>query len=203
MKRSTGNTLRIIGGECRGRKLTFPDNPQLRPTPDRVRETLFNWLQNDIYGACCLDLFAGSGALGLEALSRGAKECVFVETHAPTCKQLKQNLHILKKDNYQIACMDALTFLKQTQASFDIVFIDPPFANNLWQPALNLLLNQKLLAPNGKLYLESHSKTVLNLPEQWQILRDKKAGDVHYQLISLGPVNTHSKSALKPQNRPG
>ena len=178
------NTLRIIGGEWRSRKLAFPVNPQLRPTPDRIRETLFNWLQDDLYGARCLDLFAGSGALGLEALSRGAAECVFVESHRPTLNQLKHNLDILKTKKYQLVNTDALTYLSQSTSAFDIIFLDPPFDAKLYEPTFNLLLKHNTLTSKSKIYVESSNQQAApSLPAQWQILRDKKSGDVRYQLI--------------------
>ena len=189
------NTLRIIGGEWRSRKLTFPANEQLRPTPDRVRETLFNWLQNDIYGARCLDLFAGSGALGLEALSRGAAHCTFIETHAATRKQLEENLSVLKTDKGLVINSDALRYLQQSTDSFDIIFLDPPFNANLWLPTLELITEKKLLAPRGKIYIETPSQQpALALATHWDVLREKKAGDVRYQLIT--PL--HSESTTQP-----
>ena len=179
------NTLRVIGGEWRSRKLTFPANEQLRPTPDRVRETLFNWLQNDIYGTRCLDLFAGSGALGLEALSRGAAHCVFIETHNATRRQLEENLSVLKTNKGQVINNDALRYLQQSTDNFDIIFLDPPFAANLWLPALELIMKKKLLAPRGKIYIETPSQQpALDLATNWDVLREKTAGDVRYQLIT-------------------
>lgn len=179
------NTLRIIGGEWRSRKLAFPDNPQLRPTPDRVRETLFNWLQNDIYQARCLDLFAGSGALGFEALSRGAAHCVFVESHGPSLQKIKENIQLLKTDKASVSGMDALGYLKETTEKFDLVFLDPPFDSNLWLPVLDMMNQRQLLNARARVYVESPAKqTHLALSDPWQILRDKTAGDVRYQLIS-------------------
>jgi len=185
MKKQAKNSLRIIGGEWRSRKLGFPDNPLLRPTPDRVRETLFNWLQNDIHNAHCLDLFAGSGALGLEALSRGASECCFVETDNTTLQQLKENLALLKCDKGTLHNLDGLSYLGKITTPFDIVFLDPPFDHNLWLTSLDLLLSRQLLASNAKVYIESPShNTNINLGNAWKILREKTAGDVRYQLIT-------------------
>ena len=179
------NTLRIIGGEWRSRKLAFPDIPQLRPTPDRVRETLFNWLQNDVHSSRCLDLFAGSGALGLEALSRGAKHCTFVETDNTNIKQLNDNLSLLKCEKATVVPGDGISYLKKANTPFDLVFLDPPFDANLWQNCLDLLRLGSLLTPNAKVYLESASKQALELDAYWKVLKEKKAGDVRYQLIEL------------------
>ncbi len=186
MKPSRPNSLRIIGGQWRSRKLVFPNNPQLRPTSDRVRETLFNWLQNDIHGSRCLDLFAGSGALGLEALSRGASHCTFVETHKQTLQQLKRNLTLLNSEQAATIQMDGISYLQKNTTPFDIVFIDPPFSLNLWQPCLDLLSNSQFLSDHAKIYIESPSKlSSLNLAPHWDIHREKTAGDVTYRLVSL------------------
>ena len=125
------NSVRIIGGGWRGRRITFPDVPGLRPTPDRVRETLFNWLQHDIAGARCLDLFAGSGALGLEALSRGAKELVFVEQSVAASRALQEQLARLGAERRsQVVEMGAARYLRGAAPAFDIVFLDPPFGRD-------------------------------------------------------------------------
>ncbi len=186
MKSSKSNSLRIIGGQWRSRKLVFPNNPQLRPTSDRVRETLFNWLQNDIHGARCLDLFAGSGALGLEALSRGASHCTFVETHKQTLQQLRHNLTLLNSEQATTLHMDGISYLQKNTIPFDIVFIDPPFSLNLWQPCLNLLSTPQSLSRNAKIYIESPGRqSPLHLDSNWKVHREKTAGDVNYRLISL------------------
>lgn len=179
------NTLRIIGGEWRSRKLAFPDNPKIRPTPDRVRETLFNWLQNDVHGSRCLDLFAGSGALGLEALSRGAIHCTFIENDTASVNQLKDNLSILKCNKADVIFSDTISYLENTNTPYDLVFLDPPFDANLWQNCLDYLRQNHLLTPKAKIYMESGSKQSLELDSHWRIIKEKTAGDVRYQLIVM------------------
>jgi len=178
------NTLRIIGGEWRGRKLRFADGEGLRPTTDRVRETLFNWLAPLIHGARCLDLFAGSGALGLEALSRGAGEMVFVDNNPAAIAALKENLALLKVDNAAVIRGDALAYLRGEARTFDVVFLDPPFRRDLLQPAIKLLGEQPWLAEGARVYLELESEEPLpELPSGWEVLRSKQAGQVAYHLI--------------------
>ena len=180
------NTLRIIGGEWGGRKLRFADGEGLRPTTDRVRETLFNWLAPLIHGARCLDLFAGSGALGLEALSRGAAEVVFVDTNPAAIAALKENLALLKAQNAEVNRGDALTFLGGEARPFDVVFLDPPFRRDLLQPAIKLLAEQGWLAAGARVYLELESEESLaGLPEGWELLRSKEAGQVAYHLVEV------------------
>lgn len=185
--RGASNTLRIIGGEWRGRKLRFADGEGLRPTTDRIRETLFNWLQPVIDGARCLDLFAGSGALGLEALSRGAAEVVFVDTNPRAIQALKENLALLDSDRAHVVKSDALRFLHGQTGGFDIVFLDPPFRRELLQPALRELANGGWLKPGGHIYLELESEQgEPELPEGWRLLRSKQAGQVAYHLVIAG-----------------
>lgn len=179
----TSNTLRIIGGEWRGRKLRFADGEGLRPTTDRVRETLFNWLQPVIAGARCLDLFSGSGALGLEALSRGAAEVTFVDTNPRAIAALKENLALLQVDNAQVVRSDALAFLRGDPQVYDVVFLDPPFRRELLQPALKRLGEGGWLAPGSRVYIELESELdEPELPEGWEMLRSKRAGQVAYHL---------------------
>lgn len=177
-------TLRIIGGKWRGRKVTFPENPDIRPTSDRVRETLFNWLMQDAPGATCLDLFAGSGILGIEALSRGARQVTFVERDATTAKTTGDNLKHLGADPacYTIIGSNAERWLGESTTSFDIIFLDPPFV----QFDINQLLMQvaSMAQPCRLVYLESPAPTQsYNMPQGWQIHRAKTAGAVHYGLI--------------------
>lgn len=180
------NTLRIIGGEWRGRKLRFADGEGLRPTTDRVRETLFNWLAPRIHGARCLDLFAGSGALGLEALSRGAGEVVFVDNNPTAIAALKENLALLKANNASVIRCDALAYLRDGSRPFDVVFLDPPFRRDLLQPVLNLLAEGGWLATGARLYLELESEQPLpELDEGWELLRSKRAGQVAYHLVEI------------------
>ncbi|MFO7593471.1 MAG: 16S rRNA (guanine(966)-N(2))-methyltransferase RsmD [Pseudomonadota bacterium] len=182
-----GNTLRIIGGQWRGRKLRFADGEGLRPTTDRIRETLFNWLQPVIEGARCLDLFAGSGALGLEALSRGARETVFVETNPRAISSLKENLSLLEANNARVVRSDALAFLDGDAQSFDVIFLDPPFRRDLLQPVLQKLAQSGQPAPGAYIYLELESEQgVPALPQGWELLRSKQAGQVAYHLAQVG-----------------
>lgn len=177
------NTLRIIGGQWRGRKLRFADGEGLRPTTDRVRETLFNWLQPVIHGARCLDLFAGSGALGLEALSRGASEVQFIERNTKAVRALQENLTLLQAENGHVHQSDALAYLSGTNRAFDIVFLDPPFRQDLLDPALSLLSQGNWLAPGARIYLELEAELgTPELPAGWELLRSKTAGQVAYHL---------------------
>jgi 16S rRNA (guanine966-N2)-methyltransferase len=177
--------LRIIGGQWRGRKLGFTPAEGLRPTPDRVRETLFNWLAPVINGARCLDLFTGSGALGLEALSRGALSCDFVDTSSKALRQIEHHLQTLQASTG--ACchaMPALTFLKNAQGPYDIVFIDPPFSKGLIAPACSQLDALGLVAAQGLVYIETAAgDPAPTVPEQWRLHRDRVAGEVAYRLF--------------------
>ena len=180
------NQVRIIAGKWRGRKLSFPDVPGLRPTPDRVRETVFNWLMDDITGARCLDLFAGSGALGFEALSRGAKEVVFVDAHARIVQQLQSHQKMLQCDNMQVQHMQAETYLKSTSKKFDIIFLDPPFGQNLIEPTCRLIADCNLLKPHAHIYIESEfSLKNLPIPSHWNIRKQKQSGQVQYTLLQI------------------
>lgn len=176
--------LRIIGGQWRGRKLHFPNLPGLRPTPDRVRETLFNWLAPHLPGARCMDLFAGSGALGIEALSRGAGYVVFVEHNAQACQQLSENLAKLQVNHADVAHTQAQAWLEYTQTiPFDIVLLDPPFAADILQVICSQLEASQLCLPNALIYLETQRHTLLQLPANWTLQRDKIAGQVRYMLV--------------------
>lgn len=178
------NKLRIIGGEWRSRQLPFPSVPGLRPTPDRVRETLFNWLQYEIAGSRCLDLFAGSGALGLEAASRGAQMVVQVESNAAAARQLREHYLTLDARQLRLAEQNVLAFLRGAAQAFDIVFMDPPFGQNLIVPACRLLEQNGWLAETAKIYLEAESAwSPRDLPSSWRILKAKTAGEVGYRLF--------------------
>lgn len=177
------NTLRIIAGQWRGRKLRFPDGEGLRPTTDRIRETLFNWLSPYIQGARCLDAFSGSGALGLEALSRGAASAVLIDTHPPAILALRQHVVTLNCHNATIIRDSALDYLRHpAQLHFDIVFLDPPFNKDLISPCANLLESHHWLADNALIYIESERNSSFSLPSNWELQRDKHAGQVQYQL---------------------
>ncbi len=179
------NQLRIIGGSWRGRKLGFPDVDGLRPTGDRIRETLFNWLAPEIQGARCLDLFAGSGALGLEALSRGAGESVLIEKHPLAAQSLVKNLVLLNAQHAKVINTDALTYLASADAqrAFDVVFIDPPFQLNLWQKTIDLLTYSNLLAQDCTVYVESGIKDDFQVPGDWSLHRDKTTANLRYRLF--------------------
>ena len=175
--------LRIIGGSLRGSKLAVADLDGLRPTPDRVRETLFNWLASFIEGARCLDLFAGTGALGIEALSRGASWVDFIERDAQLAQTLRGNLSRLKQEAARVRNADALSVLgEKPEQPFDIAFVDPPFALNLWDSAAGLLESSKWLAPHALIYVESPVEQALNLPPTWQPHREGRASAVRYAL---------------------
>ena len=181
--RKTGpGRVRIIGGGLRNSRLDVPDLPGLRPTPERVRETLFNWLVPAIHGARCLDLCAGTGALGIEALSRGAAGVQFVERDARAAQALRANLVRLKADAGQVAVLDAGLFLQGMAQPYDLVFLDPPFALDLW-PALARQLEQGgWLAAQGWVYVESPRGLVPALPPNWQLHREGQAGEVRFAL---------------------
>lgn len=176
--------MRIIGGSWRGRKLSFPDVDGLRPTGDRIRETLFNWLAPDIQGARCLDLFAGSGALGLEALSRGAGFSLLVEKHPLALQQLKHNLTLLNASSGHAEQRDTLSWLANgnTDTPFDLVFIDPPFALNCWESVASHLEQGNWLKDDAIIYLEAPKDTPIKLPSNWLLHKDKQAGHVNYRL---------------------
>jgi 16S rRNA (guanine966-N2)-methyltransferase len=178
------NRVRIIGGEWGGRRLDFPDAQGLRPTSDRVRETLFNWLQYEIHGCRVLDAFAGSGALGFEAASRGAREVVMLERARKVADTLQKNATELHADNVRLLTVDALDYLSQADEPFDLVFLDPPFGQGLIEPILALLDSRGLLKPDAKIYIEFEaSLSMPTLPEGWELVRDRIAGDVRYGLI--------------------
>ncbi len=174
--------LRIIGGAWRGRKLAFAPVPGLRPTPNRVRETLFNWLMPVIRGARCLDLFAGSGALGLEAASRGASHCVLVEQQQPVVQTLREQVARLKAGQVEVVEADVLNWLSQGATPFDIVFLDPPFQQGLLQECIERLEQNGWLADSAWIYLEAERGLEVTLPEHWEWYRDKQAGQVSYRL---------------------
>lgn len=187
------SSVRIIGGEWRGRKLDFPAIEGLRPTPDRVRETLFNWLQAYVPAARCLDLFSGSGALGLEALSRGAASVTFVDQAPEVISQLRSNLNTLKVQNAELIGSSVPTWLEQRSTNeevrYDLVFMDPPFHKGLAGPVCALLEQHQLLADEALIYIETEADLQLDqLPRNWQLHREKKAGQVAYRLFMRQPA---------------
>ncbi|MEC5343417.1 16S rRNA (guanine(966)-N(2))-methyltransferase [Brenneria populi] len=180
---SAAGQIRIIGGQWRGRKLPVPNSPGLRPTTDRVRETLFNWLAPVIQQSRCLDCFAGSGALGLEALSRHAAHATLLERERSVAQQLTQNLALLRAENARVVNADALQWLAQAGEPFDVVFLDPPFRKDLLNNALSLLERQGWLAPDAWIYVETEVENAqLVIPDGWQLHREKIAGQVAYRL---------------------
>jgi 16S rRNA (guanine966-N2)-methyltransferase len=181
MKGASGR-IRIIGGQLRNSRLDVPDLPGLRPTAERVRETLFNWLAPVISAARCLDLCAGTGALGIEALSRGAASVQFVERDARAAQALRDNLARLKAQGGQVAAIDAQLYLQGAAQPFDLVFLDPPFALDLWAPLVRRLEEGGWLAPSAWIYLESPRQTALAPPANWTLHREGTAGEVRYAL---------------------
>lgn len=181
--------LRIIGGRWRSTPLHFPDVAAIRPTPNRVRETLFNWLQQAVLGARCLDLFAGSGAVGLEALSRGAGAAVFVDMDAVIGRYLRDTLERLRCTDAQVVTADARNYLQRAPTAFDIVFLDPPFAagvNELLPQLIQQLEHGGWLAPEAWIYLECPAGidplSIEHWPHNWRLHRSKQAGQVGYHL---------------------
>ena len=182
--RQSANQIRIIGGQWRGRKLNFPDADGLRPTADRVRETLFNWLAANIAGSRCLDVFAGSGALGFEALSRGASHCCFVDQNAAVLKQIRVNCGLLgATGNSELLLADASKPIDVAD-TFDIVFLDPPFKGPALEACLDWLLKSPLLKSDSLIYVET-SKNASWRNEALDIIKDKQAGDVSFKLAQL------------------
>jgi 16S rRNA (guanine966-N2)-methyltransferase len=181
--------VRIIGGQWRGRKLAIPQQTEVRPTPDRVRETLFNWLAPYIQGACCLDLFAGSGALGFEALSRGASEVVLVDQSPVVVKLLISELHLFKASNGVVLQAKIPARWPVFSKVFDIVFLDPPYRENLLLPACAALEEKGLLADSAYIYMESDKELQeAELPPGWELIKSKKAGQVGYYLAKRTEV---------------
>jgi 16S rRNA (guanine966-N2)-methyltransferase len=175
------NTVRINAGEWRSRLIKFPDAQGLRPTPERVRQTVFNWLGQDLTGKHCLDLFAGSGVMGFEALSRNAKSALLVEKTSVVYKAILENKAALKADHAQVFHLDALHFLDQNQQRFDVVFLDPPYNLGLLAKVLPLLpahLNQDAIV-----YVEAEYK--IEADDNWQVIKQSKAGNVFYHLLKL------------------
>jgi 16S rRNA (guanine966-N2)-methyltransferase len=173
--------IRIIGGEHRGRRIAVPERADLRPTPDRVRETLFNWLGQTLETRSCLDLFAGSGALGFEAASRGASRVVMVENDRAVFSSLEKTLALIRARQVELVFADAFDYLIQESERFDVVFLDPPFRQNAL-PALLERLPQRL-APGARVYVEAPA--ALEAGEPWRELKRSRAGQVSYQLLAL------------------
>ena len=172
--------IRVTGGDWRSRLIQVPDTPGLRPTPDRVRETLFNWLGQQLDGKTCLDLFAGSGALGFEARSRGAAQVTLVEHDRRAMQALRDNAKALGMDSLEFLETDAMPLLSREQRRFDVIFLDPPFHKALLPLLFPLLENR--LTPDGKVYAESEKP--LEVFKDWQIWREGRAGNVFFYLLT-------------------
>ncbi|HEY1990962.1 MAG TPA: 16S rRNA (guanine(966)-N(2))-methyltransferase RsmD [Gammaproteobacteria bacterium] len=178
--------FRIIAGQWRRRRLHFPALPGIRPSPDRVRETLFNWLRDRIEGAACIDLFAGSGALGLEALSRGAVSVIFVDKERPAAQAIQGHLDLLQAQGGTVVQADAFAWLAGVPRPVDLVFLDPPFDADLVPEACTRLA-QGWLKPGAWVYVEHAAERAPALPPGWQVLKENRAGRVGFQLVT-GPV---------------
>lgn len=187
------NRVRVIGGAWRSRYITFPAQQALRPTPDRVRETLFNWLGQDLTGLRCLDLFAGSGALGFEAASRGAKAVLMVERERAACAALDANREALHAAQVQVMRGEALHFLRGGRGVYDVVFLDPPFAEDVWATLFDAL--PPWLAPDARVYCESGD--ALTAPAGWEMFKQGRAGQVHFQLLKR---TAHDHQGCLPRN---
>ncbi len=174
----------MIGGKLKRSKLFFPSISGLRPTPDRIRETLFNWLQADVYNSRCLDLFAGSGALGLESVSRGAAFVVMVEKDPAAANCIAENLKRLNIVNAEVYKQDARDFLQSSKqdSGFDIVFLDPPYESELLVDCMALLEQKNWLNPKAKMYIEAPSDRDICLPSNWALYKHNKSGQVGYHL---------------------
>ncbi len=186
-------SCRIIGGKWRGRIIKFDPAEGLRPTTDRIRETVFNWLQPYIYQCRCLDVFTGSGVLGFEALSRGARSAVFIEQNKKTVNRLKDTIRTLAAENVSVYHQDALSWLQSAavkcdEEKFDLVFLDPPFNSDLLVKSSKLLNTSGCLADDAIIYVEHNIDTAIEIPENWVVLKEKKAGQVVYRLFENRPV---------------
>jgi 16S rRNA (guanine966-N2)-methyltransferase len=180
--------IRIIGGQWRGRKLAVPDRSGLRPTGDRVRETLFNWLQPFIAGATCLDLFAGTGALGLEAVSRGASRVVLVERERELVDGMRAAQAWPGGERLELVCDDALAWIERGAESFDIVFLDPPFGAGLQERSLEALVAHGAIGQGALVYVEQEIDEPIGGDDRFETLRDKRLGRVRARLLRYLPA---------------
>jgi len=181
MKKSS--KVRIIGGEWRGRKIPVPDFVELRPSTDRIRETLFNWLMPYIHSARCLDIFSGSGVLGFESISRGAQLATLIDKNPQVIKHLQEQKQIFQTSAIEIVQADILQWLVQpVPTPYNIVFVDPPFASDLWLQTCQLLTEFHWLTPDAVIYIEHPAPLDLQLPPSWHALKQQKAGNVCYGL---------------------
>ena len=181
-RHAQGGKLRIIGGDYRRRQLPVLNKPGLRPTPDRVRETLFNWLGQSLFAQRGLDLFAGTGALGIEALSRGASELVFIEQDRAVASQISANLATLGAEHGQVLTADVRAYLAQAGSAFDLVFLDPPFHLGLAAPCCEMLETHGWLSADAMIYLECETSLKPDIPSTWSLFRETRAGDTTARL---------------------
>lgn len=190
ISKSTDGFIRVISGQFRGRKLPVKNVEGLRPTTDRIKETVFNWLMQDTRDATVLDCFAGSGGLGFEALSRFAKSTTFIELDASAAKQIEQNISTLKLENAQVKHTNSLSYLEQknTNSPFNLVFVDPPFRKNLAQSSCDLLENNQWLSEDALIYVEVETElSSFSQPGNWLLIKEKKAGQVFCRLYQRQP----------------
>ncbi|MBC3766016.1 16S rRNA (guanine(966)-N(2))-methyltransferase RsmD [Neptunicella marina] len=187
-KSTVTGSIRVIAGQWRGRKLPVLDAQGLRPTTDRTKETLFNWLAPYIAGTRCLDAFAGSGGLGFESLSRHANHVTFVEYNKSAALQIEANCQLLKLNasQAQVINNDVLQHLNQPTEAYDLIFADPPFNKQLLPELIAKIEQQQLLAPNGLIYIESEISCAYSIPAQWQLLKQKQTKQVNYRLYQQG-----------------
>lgn len=190
--------IRIISGQWRGKRLPVLDAEGLRPTTDRNKETLFNWLMAYVDDAYCLDVFAGSGGLGLEALSRYAKRCDFIELDRQACAQLSKNLQTLNVAHSDVATVhqgDALQVLKQLKGNqYDIVFIDPPFYQDLVAPIVSEIVNTNIVSAGSMIYIEHETELAsLTLPSHWHVVKEKRTGSLVYMLVEVGEISSQKQ----------
>ena len=188
MRKEKKGEIRIIGGKWKGKKIYFNLNDDLRPTPDRAKETLFNWLGQDLNEMHCLDLFSGTGALGLEALSRGAKKVTFVEKNKDYLQKIKKvYLEMSQKEDCDFYCAECLEWVqnKSSKAKYDLIFIDPPFNKNLIDNLLSNILRRKFLSESGKIYFEFEKKLDLKIPKSLNLKKKKSLGKKSYVLAEI------------------
>jgi 16S rRNA (guanine966-N2)-methyltransferase len=174
--------IKIIGGQFKGKKIKVAEIDGLRPTPNRLRESLFNILQFEIRGSDCLDAFAGTGALGFEAYSRGAKSITFIENHPQASHLLKKNILSFNSNCLTLIVKDCLSYLQTCDKTFDVIFLDPPFKQNLWQSCCDIIQKRQLLNPHGLIYLESPSE-ILDIGSQFSCHKHGRIGDVFYAIF--------------------
>ena len=178
--------LRIIGGQWRSRKLLFEPGEGLRPTGNRIREMLFNWLQHDVRGARVLDLFSGSGALGFEAASRGAGQVVLVDSSFATVEVLRRNCALLQSDQIEVVHAKAAAYLDTSAPPFDLLFLDPPFADDELDAICARLETRRFVNRGARIYIETPRGRPINTPESWKLLRNKSTGNVEVRLFQAG-----------------